>query len=302
MNLKKCEFWLTAELIKWEKPDNQNKGERTMKRILPALLCLLLCTGCANIPEPEPEMLFTEAPTEVATEAETEPETEVPATAAGTNETAATEPSGETEVPEETEDEPETAEDEPEEPGEKVLSWQKAYRNVLRQAYRRSEHDDSFFALIQLNEDDIPELVILDAFSMELYCCEGNKAVLLLEDGYKGYAIEGQNVCYQPKKSLFSTAFSTMGGGSGFTIFLYEKLDTLHAERFYFDNSENVDGEMPYNTIWDRAEEFEVTDNGYHDVTLGESWVHIGRDFTDLWELTEQNAENAGSGWEPVSE
>ena len=133
---------------------------------------------------------------------------------------------------------------------------------------------------------------------MQLYCFKDGKAELLLEDNYKGEAISEQNVCYQPEKSLFSTAFSTMGGGSGFSIYYYPALDPMQAVCYHFDNAENSEGELPYNDIWDRAGEFEVTDGGYHAVTLGDSWVHIGEDFDGLEELTEESAAHAGENWQ----
>lgn len=251
-----------------------------------AVLCLSLCTACGNIPEPDPEELAPAAQTNAPeTEAPTEPETEEPTLPP---------PPMPTDPDAETGEETEPA---PEAPTEPVAAWQAAYRSLLTAKDKTSSHQDAYFALIRLDADNIPELVVLDDVTMELYCFDGSMATLLLEDGYKGTAASGQNVCYQPEKSLFSSAFSTMGGGSGFTIFRYEQLDTLHVERFYFDNNENVNGEMPYNSIWDRAEEFEVSDNGYHDVTLGKSWVHIGEGFDGLETLTEYTAAHAGEHW-----
>lgn len=279
-----------------------------MKRMISVmLLSLLLCTGCANVPEPDPVNDIPEPVSDLPEETTTASEessaltTTRPAptsTAASEDNTDEVSQPGEHDTTTDNEETP--AEDAPE--AEERLPWESAYERVLKQRYRKSELEDAYFALIGLNEDDIPELVILDGTEMALYCCNGGKAELLLEDGYKSSAVMEQNVCYQPGKSLFSTAFSTMGGGSGFTIFSYQKLDTVHVDRYYFDNNENVNGEMPYNAVWDMAEEFEVTDNGYHDVTLGSSWTHIGTDFDGTYALTEANAERVGKLWKPFPE
>lgn len=262
------------------------------KRMLLTAAVLLLCTGCGTIPPPDTAELIPTAP---VTETPTEPApTEPPPTEPPTERAAAPAMPTDASAPsEEAETEPPT-----EAPTEPAEPWQAAYRSLLTTKCRMSSQSDAYFALIRLDADNIPELVVLDDVYMELYCFDGSRAELLLEDGYKGAAVDGQNVCYQPEKSLFATAFSTMGGGSGFTILRYEQLDTLHVERYYFNNNENVDGEMPYNRIWDRAEEFEVSDNGYHDVTLGKSWVHIGTDFEGLEPLTDASAARAGADWE----
>ncbi len=266
------------------------------RMLLCAVLCVLL-TGC-NVPQADPEhesldMLpsaaETSADTTAGTSAETQPRTDKIIT-------NSTKPSAET-LPTETDaaDNTETTETQT-----RILPWQTAYQTVLQRVCRKSEHEASYFALIQLNSDTIPELVILDGIEMSLYCCREKKAVLLLEDAYKDNAVDGQNVCYQPKTGMFSTAFSTMGAGSGFTIFIYDTLEPEGAERLYFDNMEDEGGDLPYNDIWDKADEFEITNNGYHDVTLGESWVHIGTDFGQIWELTEENIETIGADWDPI--
>ncbi len=264
------------------------------KTILTAmLLCLALCTACGNVPEPDSEELApiptaapeTEAVTEAATEAAAEAPT-LPPAAAETGETDGT-------SAEETETEPET-----ELKTEPAAPWTGAYQALLSAKCKASEDEASYFALIRLDADEIPELVVLEGSRMELYCCKDDKTELLLEDNYKGDAVSEQNVCYQPEKSLFSTAFSTMGGGSGFSIYYYPALDPMQAVCYHFNNAEDSEGELPYNNIWDRAGEFEVTNGGYHAVTLGESWVHIGEDFDGLEELTEESAAHAGESWQ----
>lgn len=266
-----------------------------------SLSLLLLCAGCGNVhvPAPDPEneridLAATEEATETlsATEALTEKPTAAPAP-------KPTKTTGETDEAADTSTQNGTAQDGDEQEEEAEAPWKRAYQRLLRQRWHSSEHEDSYYALIQLDDDDVPELVVLDGVEMALYAFDGSKAVLLLEDAYKSSAVMEQNVCYQPGTGMFSTAFSTMGAGSGFTIFLYSQMDTEHAERLYFDNSEDEGGELPYNAIWDRAEEFEITNNGYHDVTLGDSWVHIGTELNGVRELTESSADDCGNGWKP---
>ncbi len=198
----------------------------------------------------------------------------------------------------------------------KNTSWVKAYRKVLAEHCEDSEEesetsdedfeddedfdddyeddkendaDNEWFVLIYLDDDNIPELVILDDTDMELYCFDGKNAQLLLEDSYKSDALDGQNVCYQPYTGYIASAFTTMSGGDGFTIYHFDQLDAVHVQRYYFNNIENEEGEMAYNEIWDRADEFEVIDNGYHDVTLGDSWTHITSEMEGAFRLNSEN-------------
>lgn len=181
--------------------------------------------------------------------------------------------------------------------GPSTVAWAAAYEKLLAQKDRKSEHQDAYYALIRLNPDKVPELVILDNMYMELYCFTDGKAELLMEDAYKSNAVEDQNVCFQPIVGKLASYFSTMGGGTGFRIYIYEELDTLHVQRLCFDNNEDEGGEMPYNPIWDSAEEYEVQNNGWQDVTLGESWVHIGKEYPALYELCSVEAETLLDEW-----
>lgn len=267
-----------------------------MKQKTPAALSLaiaLLLTGCSNVPDIDPVEESLVPATEEVTEAETEAPTEKPTVAPSPKPTEPTDETNDAEAQE-------TADETQEETQDEAAPWKRAYQRVLRQRWHSSEHEDSYYALIELDEDDVPELVILDGVEMALYAFNGSKAVLLLEDAYKSNAVADQNVCFQPGTGMFSTAFSTMGGGSGFTLFLYSQMDTEHVERLYFDNSEDEGGELPYNALWDRAEEFEITNNGYHNVTLGDSWVHIGTELSSIRKLTETSAAECGDDWTPT--
>ncbi len=261
-----------------------------MKRIAACALCLaFLCTACAEQTEQTDSLVelatapafaenLTETTAPETTEPPTEPETlpnpPMPSQPAETDETTETEP-----------------------PTEPAADWQVAYRALLSDVYAASSHEESYFALIALNGDEIPELVVLDDTQMQLYCFNGTEAVLLLEDGYKDTACSGQNVCFQPLSGRIASAFSTMGAGSGFYIFAYENLNDVAVTRYKFDNNEDTGGELPYNPIWDSAAEFGVENNGYHDVTLNDTWTHIGTDFPQCCELTKENAATAGQGW-----
>ncbi|HAJ96203.1 MAG TPA: hypothetical protein DCO72_00470 [Ruminococcus sp.] len=239
----------------------------------------------------------TISPTET-TESDTAPATEIE--------------SPETDEDSETED---TTEAKP-----KNTAWVKAYRRILVQHCRDKQEEETsetdttnesdsdeesssrkkddeteeienqWFVLIYLDDDKIPEMVILDGTDMELYCFDGKNAQLLLEDSYKSDAFDQQNVCYQPYTGYIASAFTTMSGGDGFTIYHFDQLDAVHVQRYYFNNNENVEGEMAYNEIWNRAEEFEVIDNGYHDVTLGDSWTHVTSEMDGAYRLTLENA------------
>lgn len=244
-----------------------------MKRLSAMLLLLLLCTGCTMPADSAAD----------GTTPGTAPAAPLPDTTASAAETdAPTAPAA-----------PETA---PETTAAVTASaWKDAYRALLRQKQTAGAE----FALIALDADDVPELVILADTVMELYCFDGETATLLLEEGYKDAAAAGQNVCFQPKKGLFATAFSTMGGGSGFVIYDYAEMDAVHADRYYFNNAENKGGELSYNDIWDRAETFGVIDGGYQNVTLSDAWTHIGEGYGGMQKLTRENIDTAGEGWSP---
>ena len=176
--------------------------------------------------------------------------------------------------------------------------WSKAYAKLLEQKNRKSEHYDSYYALIRLDPDLIPELVVLDDMQMELYHIADSQAELLMEDAYKSSAVADQNVCYQPVVGKFASYFSTMGGGTGYNIYIYEKLDALHVQRIIFDNNEDEGGEMPYNPIWDKAKEYDIQNNGWNDVTLGDTWVHIGKHFKDSYPLSAADDATLRAQWE----
>ena len=133
-----------------------------------------------------------------------------------------------------------------------------------------------------------------------MYYYADNAALLLLEDSYKSAAATRQNLCYQPLTGKLASAFSTMGGGSGYNFFFYEKLDPLQSERFCFNNNEDEGGEMPYNSLWDRAEEFDIHNNGWTDVSLGSSWTHIGTDFEDIHVLVPVTDKKLALEWNNI--
>lgn len=184
--------------------------------------------------------------------------------------------------------------------GPSTVAWAAAYEKLLKLKDIRSEHEDAYYALLQFNPDKVPEIIILDGISMELYYYEDGEAKLLMEDGYKSAAVNDQNVCYQPIIAWLASGFSTMGGGSGYNLYFYKKLDPLHAERICFDNNEDEGGEMPYNAIWDRAEEYGVVNNGWHDVTLDEPWVTIDEEFGALRDLEAVDAESLLKDWDKL--
>ena len=105
--------------------------------------------------------------------------------------------------------------------------------------------EDSYFALIRLDDNTTPELVIMDGVYMWVYTYQNDEASLLVEDAYKGNAVSGQNVCFREGQSMLASAFSTMGAGSGFTIYQYDgALDGVHMNLIGFDNNEDEGGEM----------------------------------------------------------
>lgn len=183
-----------------------------------------------------------------------------------------------------------------------VVAWADAYEKLLRKKNRESEHVDAYFALIRLDPDKVPELCILDDVYMELYTFQDGETELLMEDAYKSSAVAEQNVCYQPILGKFASYFSTMGGGTGYNIYVYEQLDTLHVTRYCFNNNEDEGGEMPYNAIWDSAEEFGISNNGWNDVTLGGDWISIDEDFEALYELADTDADTLREYWSSILE
>lgn len=288
-----------------------------MKRT--AILCSIALgialTACARVNVPPADYSDTEAETtaagagdETAASGDTAASTDTASTAVTSLSTAVTRMTTTTAATTTTsEDEEDADEDEDEEAETETetkpvsavdAQWSKAYAKLLEQKNRRSDHLDAYYALIRLDPDLIPELVVLDDTSMELYHIADGKTELLMEDAYKSSAVSEQNVCYQPIVGKFASYFSTMGGGTGYNIYVYEKLDALHVQRILFDNNEDEGGEMPYNPIWDKAKEYDVQNNGYNDVSLGETWVHIGKRFKDCYKLAAADDAQLRSQWE----
>lgn len=250
-----------------------------MKRLALLMLLLLTLTACTpvNVPPADydtpSETSAPESETASETVTETESATEPPTTARP----AETQPAGSTDSgKEETETTTEPLE---------IPAWAEDYAALIRRQNADSEHNDAAYALIRLDADEIPELVLFDDLTMQVYYYADNAPALLLEDSYKSTAISGQNLCYQPETGNLASYFSTMGGGSGFNLFFYEKLDPRNVTRCCFNSIEAEGGEMPYNSLWDRAEEYDISCGEDFQVTLGKSWIHIGEGFADIHKL-----------------
>lgn len=90
--------------------------------------------------------------------------------------------------------------------------WQKAYREVLL-SYESKSHLNFIphFNLIYVDEDDIPELAIIDAdrhlSSVLIYTYNGEKAVAIDEYGYGSYGIAS----YVPKENLIWNGWDSFG-------------------------------------------------------------------------------------------
>ena len=272
-------------------------------KLVPALLLAGMLTACAKVNVPPADPALTDALSsmdeidDVQSDAATEPVSDTENGSETTAITTTTNVSTTTTTSTTADDDAET-ETETEKPS--TEAWADAYARIIRMRDHKSEHVAAYYALIRLDPDKVPELVILDDMYMELYTFADGEAELLLEDAYKSNAADEQNVCYQPIVGKFASAFSTMGGGDGYTIFVYDKLDTLHVTRYTFNNIEDEGGEMPYNPIWDSADEFGVQNNGYHDVTLSDDWIHIGAEFEDIHDLGDPGPETLMSQWESI--
>ena len=258
------------------------------KTYLPAMLCLALLTGCGAGSEfPAATMPETTQTPAASTEttAVTETTTAASTTAASTTAASTTAETAQAATADSGEATGETS-------WETVRAfgaWQKPYRDVLTEKLADSTQEDSYFALIRLDDNVTPELVVMDSLRMWVYTYLDQEAVLLVEDGYKSSAVSDQNVCFREGQSMLASAFSTMGAGSGFTIYQYDgALDGVHMNLIGFDNNEDEGGEMPYNTIWDKAAEYGVHNGGYHDVTLDDTWTHVGTEYAYIWPLTEE--------------
>lgn len=262
-----------------------------MKRFAVLTLLLLTLTACApvNVPpadydEPAADTTGSETMTETVTTAET---TAAPTRPATTKAAKTSAPDGEEET--ETTTEPLV-----------IPDWAEAYAALIRQKNADSEHLDAAYAMIRLDADEIPELVLLDDQTAELYYFDSRNAVLLLEDSYKSAAVSGQNFCFQPETGKVASYFSTMGGGSGFNMFFYDALDPRQAVRCCFNNFESEDGDMPYNPVWDKAEEFDVLLDENLSVSLGKSWTHIGTGFEDIHKLTAVTGKKLTMEWNAI--
>ena len=308
--MKKVTFWVLVCLV-WSLTACGKKTEIPPVDLIEIPAPLVTTTALTEtiVPSPETaELVPSETQISETTLEVTETTIPMETEAVSSTTTFATTESSETDEEPETET---TTEAKP-----KNTAWVKAYRKVLMQHCHEDEEeetsetdttseadydvddekddetedmDNQWFVLIYLDDDMIPELVVLDGTEMELYCFDGKNAQLLLEDSYKSDALDGQNICYQPYTGYIASAFTTMSGGDGFTIYHFDQLDAVHVQRYYFNNIENVEGEMAYNEIWDRAEEFEVIDNGYHDVTLGDSWTHVTSEMDGAFRINSEN-------------
>lgn len=267
-----------------------------MKRFAPLLLPLFLLTACASVYVPPADYEETaDSPAETAAVSETVTETEAASAPASTARAQTASSAAETD--DETDDETETVtETEP----LVIPDWAEGFAAVLRLKNADSEHIDACYALIRLDADEIPELAVFDDVTAELYYFADGGASLLLEDGYKSPAASGQNLCYQPETGRVASAFSTMGGGCGFNFFFYETLDPRQVMRYCFNTAEAEGGEMPYNPLWDRAEEFDVLFGGEREVSLGESWTHIGTDYEDIHKLAAVTGKKLALEWADI--
>ena len=263
-----------------------------MKRFALLMLLLVTLTACTPVHVPpadydEPSSDTTGSETVTGSEAASETETAAAPTRPTVSQT--TEASGSEE--EETEDLTEPL---------VIPDWAEAYAALIRRKNADSEHIDAAYAMIRLDADAVPELVVFDDQVMELYYYADNEPILLLEDSYKSAAVSGQNLCYQPETGKVASYFSTMGGGSGFDFFFYEVLDPRQAARWCFNNYEAEDGDMPYNPVWDRAEEFDILIDDKHCVTLGKSWTHIGIGFEDIHKLVAVTGKKLTMEWDAI--
>lgn len=269
--------------------------------IIPAL-CLGLCTAC-SVPEPEtwesPDPTTAAVTTEAITEtltAATAPVNEPDSTDAA-DETGETDESGtaeETEPPEDTEETTEEI---------KHYPWQDAYASVLSAKVKAGGYEEGCFTLLSLDDDNIPELILMMDVYMELYRFDGTKAELLLEEAFRGMAIENENVCYRPGTGMLAIRFDTMGGGKGFVVGMYEQLDRTAVDwyRFNYDDL-GSDGEIPHNKAWDNAETLDVVLTEENQILLGDSWSCIDEEFAGMTELTEKSAAQVGEAWQPEIE
>jgi hypothetical protein len=261
-----------------------------MKRFAVLTILLLTLTACAAVNVPpvdydEPSVEITEL--ETMTESPATTETTAPTRPAATKATKASASGDEDQT--ETVTEPLV-----------IPDWAETYAALIRQKNADSEHLDAAYAMIRLDADEIPELVLLDDLTAELYYYDNKNAVLLLEDSYKSAAVSGQNFCFQPETGRVASYFSTMGGGSGFNLFFYDSLDPRQSVRYCFNNYETEDGDMPYNPIWDRAEEFDVLLDEDLCVSLGRSWTHIGTGFEDIHKLAAVTGKKLTMEWNAI--
>ena len=262
-----------------------------MKRITLLIALLLVLTGCTpvNVPPADyGETTISVTETETASETDAETETETVRAAAST---AATEQETNTGDDEETETSTEPL---------VIPDWAEGYATLIRQKNAASEHIDAAYALIRLDADEIPELVILDDQTAELYYADEGTPVLLFEDFYKNSAVSKQNFSYQPAEGRIASYFSTMGGGSGFNLLSYDTLDPKNSERCCFNSVEAEGGEMPYNPIWDHTEAYDISIDEDRQVSLGDTWTHIGTGFADIRKLVAVTGNKLTLEWNDI--
>lgn len=263
-------------------------------------LCLCLCTAC-TVPEPETWESLEPIPTTEPSAAETTEElteTVTPTTVLvsepdNTNTTDETGETDESNIAENTEETEETTEE------TKHYPWQDAYASVLSAKAKAGGYEEGYFTLLSINNDNIPELVLLLDEYMELYHFDGTRSQLLLEESVKGKAVDDENICYRPGTGMLSIRFDTMGGGRGFVIGVYEELERTGVNwyRFNYDDLD-PDSEMPHNKAWDNAETLDVQLTEQNEILLGNSWVCIDEEFDTLTKLTEKNAAQVGDDWQ----
>lgn len=170
-----------------------------------------------------------------------------------------------------------------------TTAWQTAYQQVLRE---KAGSPEGQFALIPLDGDEIPELLInLDNVAY-LYKCSGTEAVCIEEWNHLMPAA-GKMVSFQPGRETIAHYTYSMANGRGCTVYLLQDLEMADDRYWIFDM-----GYMSLEYMELDADKFDVEIVEGNFFELGDSWVNGETDPDLLKGITEENLAALDTIWE----
>ncbi len=173
------------------------------------------------------------------------------------------------------------------------VTWQAVYRAYIEKV--RDEQPDLKFALLYMDEDDIPELCFYQETCVDVYSYQDENLLYAFRFSTGYYA---NDFSYKPHECMVaSQQGSVMGEGTYTEIETFERTEEefIHSGKYGFsDSSHTIDSlkEQGYYTDDEEIlEKLDVDENA--DDFLGDSWVYYSTnseisDF-EFYEMTDEN-------------